>query len=361
MDHPLRIAGRVIFCSAKNRQCGAARRVGFVLLVLPTVAAANLITVTARDHTASVFAGGMKLGELDVSSYTGDKTPSYGGISANISANFTPDTLPGSAKILASLAPFGLTYMQAHTFSFQSGKQQKIFRDTRGNELRGVIPDPPQRGYVIPGGHHAYFDDRTPWYSSLEPAGLPGAVPPLHGYAGSQYRDNPALPFTRIYGTDGLLDLLIGTDTDGRPIGLNGAWSLETVLVGVGDMPDDDGNPANGDELLTGIYKVTPLVSFRWGFDLQFVDDLVSGITAADYVVTMQPLLFSAPPTSAFWEAFDGAGDNAAVEWKVLSASSTSPEPNTVLEPSTLSLLGAALLLLLLRGAATPRRAAVEA
>ena len=277
---------------------------------------------------------GMKIGSLNVSNYDAGKDGTFA--TASIRGNFTKE--PGAAvqtKLVAA-APLGMTYMQTVRFMFDSGKQQKIFRDKNGNDLTGTFSDPPQGGYTLPDGTRPGADDKTPWYSDIDPSGTAGDIPPNNFVGANQFSDTPGVPFGAINGFDGLANLLMGMD---------GMLKFETALVGVQMQPADD--PATAvDERLTGMYMVQVFKDFMWGMNFKFVDDGVAGFTAADYQVTAKDLTFMNSISDDFRTAFDGG----MMEWNVKFV----PEPPVVL------LVGFALIILArLRRPDRPMRAAI--
>ncbi len=80
----------------------------------------------------------------------------------HINANFdkTGITTEGSS-ILDMWFPQGLTYMQ--TVKFTTDKQQQIFRNGTGGDLKGTFSDPPQGGFTLPDGSKVFENDKTPW------------------------------------------------------------------------------------------------------------------------------------------------------------------------------------------------------
>lgn len=278
---------------------------------------------------------GMKIGSLAVSNYDAGKSGTSA--TASILGNFTKE--PGAAvqTKLEAAAPLGMTYMQTVRFMFDSGKQQKIFRDKNGNDLTGTFSDPPQGGYTLSDGTRAFAADKRPWYSTIEPSGTAGDIPPTYpSFGGNQFSDDPGVPFDADNGFDGLANLLMGMD---------GMLKFETALVGVQMQPAD--NPATAeDERLTGMYMVQVFKDFMWGMNFKFVDDGVLGFTAADYQVTAKDLTFMTSVSDDFRTAFDGG----MMEWNVKFV----PEPPAVL------LVGFALIILArLRRPDRPMRAAV--
>ena len=265
---------------------------------------------------------GMRVGSLGVSGYEAGK--SGDSATATINGNFTKE--PGDAvqTKLEAVAPLGLTFMQTVMFMFDSGKQQKIFRDKNGDNLTGTFSDPPQGGYTLTDGTRQFADDKRPWYSTIAPSGAAGDVPP-NSFGANQFRDSPGVPFDPDNGFDGLANLLMGMD---------GMLKFETALVGVQMQPEDDPMTA-ADERLTGMYMVQVLKDFMWGMNFHFVDDGVAGFSVADYEVMAKPLMFTTDASDAFRSAFDGG----MMEWNV----------KFVPEPSTAVIMGLGVLALLLR------------
>ncbi len=224
---------------------------------------------------------GKKIGVLDVSTY--NNLSNNERIKLDIIANFTKDGIePGGQEILEEWFPQGLTYMQTMTFMFDSGKTQTFFRDFNGNILKDTWSDPPQMGYTFPGGQPPSSpDDSTPWYSTIEPTMVAGDIPPsFPGFGNNQFRDRPMIPFADFAdGTEGLLSLLDGKD---------GMWNFETTLVGVKEKPTDDPETPENEEK-TGKYKVVPLKTFTWGFNLELKDG-EDGDMADEYDVTVNYL-----------------------------------------------------------------------
>ncbi len=276
------------------------------LVFLPAVALA-----AASDHMMEVKIMDKVVGKMNVTGYDASKTPG-GSATASINGNFVKQNNAGMAisaeaeQLLKDKFPLGLTYLQTHIFMFDSGKQQKMFRDKDGNDLKGMFPDPPQGGYKYPFDPPVFTTDMTPWYSTLEPSNTPGTVPPS-SFGANQFSDTPIAPFGDFPGpppatnvaTDGLAKLLMG---------MNGMWKFEAALVGVKEVP---GN------LKTGKYKVAPLKTFMWGLNFTYMSDGVEGFTAADYKVEKKDFMFGVDISSEFRGAFDRMGDNSGVEWDI--------------------------------------------
>lgn len=304
------------------------------ILLLPS-------TSLAATMKMDVSTLGKKLGVLQVDDYTGgkgfmglidddclrqfepEKCKKYA--TASITANFTEMTDEKGKEILRKWAPQGLTFMQ--TIKFTSDKQQKIFRDMDGNILKETFSDPPWKGYTLPGGERQGSNDMTPWYSTLEPAMVPGASPPVVPEFFSQFADDPTIRFPDYndpQNTEGLANLLNGK---------NGMWSFETALVGVKEKPQDNSR--------TGKYKVIVLKTFTWGLNFEFTGNALDGLTAEDYTVTAKELKFGTKPSDDFMGAFDQKGNNKDVEWNVMFVKHT-PEPTSTLSFLFLGSLGAA-------------------
>jgi len=255
----------------------------------------------ARAQVFNITSGAIPLGSLNISTYA--NTSGVGFTAENIIGNFSLPAGAGPAalatNILTGNYPQGLTYMQTLTFSFDSGRQQRIFqRNDVGNvgtTLFGTIPDPPQNGYKLANGATSLAGDTTPWYSTITPTA--GAAVPGNFFTGNQFQDTPQIPFAAIGVENGLTGLLNG---------LAGTWTFETALVGVNTIP------AN---LSTGKYQVAVLKDFTWGFSWDG--------TGAN---TLIPLTSSDTVSDGFAKAFDRQGPNGAVEWDV----AFTPEPGSV-------------------------------
>ncbi|MDJ0597669.1 MAG: PEP-CTERM sorting domain-containing protein [Crocosphaera sp.] len=322
------------------------------ILLMPSVA----LGVTMKMDVSTL---GQKIGSLEVKDYVGGKglngqvgadclmnfPPAICNNSAtvNIVANFTKMTDDLGEIILKEWFPNGLTYMQ--TVTWMTDKQQELFRDMDGNILKGTHSDPPYMGYTTafrPPNNRPGANDKTPWYSTLEPTMIPGDVPPNSFGGTDQFIDRPGYPFQDIpedLNGNGMLDP--GEDRNGNGMldvfeglanllnGKNGMLNFETVLVGVKEKPIDDPT-TQIDERLTEMYRVIPLKTFTWGLNFMFADDGMPGFTAADYTVAAKPLTFSVDPSDAFKKAFDQKGDNKDVEWNVKFVEHA-PEPLTMI------------------------------
>jgi hypothetical protein len=305
-----------------------------IVRVLPrrVLAGATVLLVCLAPFSAladkmDVELKGVKVGELDVSTYTIGKGAGGNTATGNIIADFTKTGIgPGGEDLLFSWFPQGLTYMQTVMFMFDSGKQQQIFRRGDGGDLKGKFSDPPQGGYTLRSGAKAFAGDKFPWYSTIEPSMVPGAIPP-NRFDGHQFQDEPTIGFDDVGVIDGLTDLLMG---------MNGMLAFEAALVGVKKGPKVDDPRTPEDERLTGTYEVMVLKAFTWGFTFTFMDDGVPGLTADDYKVDPKPLVLSAAVSGEFFGAFDKRGDNADIEWRVI-----------VPLPLPLALLGSGLAVLL--------------
>jgi hypothetical protein len=96
------------------------------------------------------------VGKMNVTGY--DAMNDGGLAKSSITGNFVKKNNAGLAisaeaeQLLKDKFPLGLTYMQTVMFMFDSGKQQKNFRDKDGNDLKGTFSDPPQGGYKLRSG-----------------------------------------------------------------------------------------------------------------------------------------------------------------------------------------------------------------
>lgn len=268
---------------------------------------------------------GLKIGVLTVSDYDAEIDMPNGLLKLRIRANFKKTGIEdGAEELLKKWFPNGLTFMQVHEFTFDSKKQQQIFRDMKKDDLKGTFSDPPQEGYTLRSGNTSLKADKTPWYSNLKlpmdatNAPVPGGIPP-NSFPGdpfcpdNQFCDEPMISFADIdlAGTtfEGLANLLNGMD---------GMWQFRTALVGVKEIPTDDGDP-NTEEALKDPYRVMVLKAFEWGATMKFESDGIGGFTAADYKVTPKNKLlkFTNDVGSKFRGAFDKKDDNKEVEWDV--------------------------------------------
>jgi hypothetical protein len=277
------------------------------MAVVPSMALADSINVSIL---------GKQVGVMDVPTYTASKSGAFAG--ADIKGNFTKSGIvAGGQQLLDLNAPLGLSYLQ--TLLFTMDKQQKTFRTGTGGDLLGTFSDPPQGGYTLRDGSHDFATDKTPWYSNIEPSGVAGDIPPVY-FAPDQIRDTPNMGFAVSNGLDGLANVLNGKD---------GTALFETALIGVKVAPAD--NPMTvADERLTDAYTVVGLSDYVWGMSFKFVDDGVAGFSAADYIVTKIPLTMSSTISVALKGAYDKAGDNSTLEWKVNFVAPV-PEPSTLI------------------------------
>jgi hypothetical protein len=265
-----------------------------------------------------VIWNGTQLGTLTA---TSTNTGTAASASATITANFTTaGQQAGGAAILNNIAPLGLTYMQTVTVNTQF--QQLLFLPSDKTVNNAVVlpngtafSDPPQGGYVLFDGSTQFPGDNTPWYSTIAPAGTPGALPPVFNWGAvggnQQFFDQPTIPwadpaagsnffnFPTLYGLANLLN------------GQNGNISFEAALVGACQIP------AN---LLTGTYLVCVLEDFTWGMNFTYVGpggQAQGTYTSADYTETIQAINFSNTVSNSFKGAFDRQGNNARIEWNV--------------------------------------------
>jgi hypothetical protein len=299
------------------------------LLSSRVVTAAMLMLAAggAWAATLNVTVSGVQVGTLTATSGGG---PTANSASTSITANFTlAGQQAGGQQILNSVAPLGLTYMQ--TVTVNTNLQQLIFfpsDKTANNSF--IFPngmpfsDPPYQGYVLYNGATQFSTDTTPWYSTIAPAGTPGALPPNYTWGGGggtqQMFDAPALPWANPaanafgYPTiNGVANLLNGQ---------NGNISFETALVGVCNIPANQ---------LTGVYNVCVLADFTWGMNFTYNGGGNFGnYTSANYTETAQAVTFAANNmvSAGFAGAFDQQGNNAPVEWNVnFTQASNCPEP----------------------------------
>jgi hypothetical protein len=286
---------------------------------------AGLAGTLAQAAPVNVNVFGVKVGELDVTNYA--DTSAGGSASMTINANFTTtNQAAGGQANLNTVAPQGLTYMQ--TVLFTTNTQQTIFRTAGGANLVGTFADPPFLGYTLPGGGTAFTTDTRPWYSTITPAGTPGAIPPNFFAGPNQFSDTPTIPFADFGdGTRGLANVLNGQ---------NGSLSFETALVGVCGQPNDNGVLNNTNPAFTGNYQVCVLRDFTWGLNFTYVGPAggraAGAYLAADYTTAAQALAFGTDVSAAFRGAFDKVGNNAQVEWNVtLIQADNCPEPGTYL------------------------------
>jgi hypothetical protein len=287
----------------------------------------------AWADTVSVIVNGTQVGTLTATSTNTNNATSA---SATITANFTTaGQQAGGQQLLNQVAPLGLTYMQ--TVTFNSQLQQLLFYPsdkTANNSF--VLPngtpfsDPPYQGYVLYDGTTQFNTDTTPWYSTIAPAGTPGALPPTYNWGtaanpnNQQMFDQPNVPwanppaasnFFGVPALNGLANLLNGA---------NGNISFETALVGSCNTP---ANP------LTGIWNVCVLEDFTWGMNFNYIANSggsAGNYTNANYTETIQAINFSNMVSTGFQGAFDRLGNNAPVEWNVnfTQASNCVPEPS---------------------------------
>jgi hypothetical protein len=283
---------------------------------------AGLAGALAQAAPVNVNVNGVKVGELDVTNYA--DTSGGGSAGLSINANFTTtNQAAGGQAILNQVAPLGLTYMQ--TVTFNTNLQQQIFRDASGNNLVGTFSDPPFLGYTLRSGATPFNTDTRPWYSTITPAGTPGAIPPNSFPGPNQFQDTPSIGFADSNGISGLANVLNGQ---------NGSLSFETALVGVCSQPNDNGALNNTNPAFTGTYQVCVLSDFTWGLNFTYVGPNggrpAGTYLAADYTTAAQALNFGTDASAAFRGAFDKAGNNAAVEWKVVMVQANDcPEPGT--------------------------------
>lgn len=279
-----------------------------------------LLGTLSQGAPINVIVQGVKVGELDVTNYNNTSNGASAGLT--IDADFTTtNQAAGGQQILNGIAPLGLTYMQ--TVLFNTNQQQQIFRDANGNNLVGTFADPPYLGYTLRFGSRPFSTDNRPWYSTIEPAGTPGAIPPI-SFGTHQFEDTPSIGWADANGFAGLANILNGQ---------NGSLNFETALVGVCVQPAS--NPAaNPDPAFAGDYKVCVLEDFTWGFNFTYVGPQggrpAGTYVAADYTAVLVGLAFANNVSAAFRGAFDNRGNNAAVEWNVNMVQADScPEPAT--------------------------------
>jgi len=279
-----------------------------------------LLGTLTQGAPISVIVKGVKVGELDVTNYTNTSNGTSAGLT--IDGDFTTtNQAAGGQLILNTIAPLGLTYMQ--TVLFNTNLQQEIFRDANGNDLVGTFADPPYLGYTLRSGARPFSTDNRPWYSTIQPAGTPGAIPP-NSFGAHQFEDVPSIGWADSNMLSGLANVLNGQ---------NGSLNFETALVGVCVQPA--ANPAmNPDPAFAGAYMVCVLEDFTWGLNFTYVGPqggrTAGTYIAADYTTALVGLAFSNNVTAAFRGAFDKAGNNAGVEWNVnLVQADTCPEPGT--------------------------------
>ena len=290
-------------------------------LTLFIVTVANLLGATVD---VNVF--GLKVGELNVDPYSNLSNATVA--SASISANFTTaNQAAGGQGALNTVAPLGLTFMQ--TVRVNTNLQQLIFRPSdytaaNGFVLAGTHSDPPYKGYVLYDGSKQFETDERPWYSTIAPSGVAGAVPPTYdwdpgaGVNNQQLFDQPTIQWANYdANTYGMANLLNGQ---------NGSLSFETALVGVCQQP----NLANA---LTGQYKVCVLKDFTWGINFTYTAGGAAGAyTQANYTTALSALTFADDVSATFRGAFDQLGNNAPVEWNVkFTQANECPEPTMTL------------------------------
>lgn len=262
----------------------------------------------ALGQMQDVVVNGVTIGTVNVTGYASSNLA--GGAQTNINVNFTAAAGMAAQTQRETVAPQGFSYLQTVRFTLPS--QQEIFR-TPGmppTNLTGTFADPPPGGYQLPDGSVQFGMDSTPWYSTIEPSGVAGAIPPEFGWGAQgnqQLSDTPTVPWGPINMVQGLLGLLNGG---------NGMLCFETVLVGV--------HPS----IMPPPWEAWPVMSIRWGMTFTYNGDTNMNmmIDREDYTVAAKPLEFGAP-SMAFLSAFDGMGTNP--EWTV----------NFVPEPATLGLL----------------------
>jgi hypothetical protein len=290
------------------------------------------VLLAAIIGSACAWAGpitvqGVTVGTLTVNPYT--DTTNANSVGASIKANFTTaGQQPNGQGILNSVAPLGLTYMQ--TVTVNTALQQLIFFPSDHTNANGFVfpngtafSDPPFKGYVLYDGTTQFTTDTTPWYSTITPAGTPGALPPTFNWGGgnnAQFFDAPNLPWADPQaGTLGIANLLAG---------LAGNITFETALVGVCNQPNPI--PANAP---TGQYKVCVLQDWTWGLSFTYTAGGSAGnYTRANYNEALIPLAFNNMVSGAFQGAFDQRGNNAPVEWNVQFVQADNcPEPASVL------------------------------
>lgn len=320
-----RLRNRVL---AKNAELPRFATVtGFARIMATVLIGAGLLAVLCPAAPMTVSVQGFQLGELDVTNYT--NTSNLGAAGLTIDADFTTmNQGPGGQTVLNQLAPLGLTYMQ--TALFNTDLQQQMFLDANGNNLVGTFPDAPYRGYTLPSFARPFSTKNRPWYGSIQPDGTPGALPP-NFFAAHQYEDTPSITFgDQGSGESGSI-LGLANVLNGK----GGSISFETALVGVSRQPP--ANPqANPDPAFSDPYDVFVLQDFTFGFTFGYIGPLggrqPGQYVARDYSVQLQALTFHNDVTGAFRGAFDKAGPNADVEWRVrlIQADATAvPEPGT--------------------------------
>jgi len=201
---------------------------------------------------------------------------------------------------------------------FTTDTQQRIFRTAGGANLLGTFADPPQGGYMLPDGSVENFGgDTRPWYSSINPSGVRGDIPP-NSFGGNQFQDTPTIPFAAFAGgINGLAGVLNGK---------NGSIEFDTVLAGVCNLPAD---------ALLGAYQVCVLGQFYWGFDFTYTGNGngAAPFARGDYDIALRGLTVNTVQTVSadFAGAFDRAGNNAGVEWRVkFVPADDCPEPATM-------------------------------
>lgn len=293
------------------------------------LAALILPAYGAWASSLNVVVGGVQVGTLTVTEGGGG---TLNDASATITANFsTTGQQAGGQAILDEVAPLGLTFMQ--TVTINTNLQQYLFfpsDTTEGNIITypngSPFSDPTYGGYVLYNGTTELTSDTTPWYSTIAPAGTPGALPQTYGWqTGSgtldaQMYDQPSTPWANQNGSAlglgtvyGLANLLNGQ---------NGSIEFEDALVGQCNAP---ANP------LTGTWDVCVLADYTWGETFTYDGGGSAGhYTSADYTETLTGVTFAGDDmvSDAFEGAFDQLGSDASVEWNVdFTQAGDVPEP----------------------------------
>jgi len=280
----------------------------------------SVATAGEIESDMDVTIDGMNVGNLKLEDYKLDKpgNSKTGAIGLEITGNFT--SAGGDAEDKLKKFPKGLTYMQTVNLMLDQAWQSLL--DKNGEDLPQDSPfaDPPQGGYTAPDGTKFFDDDKTPWYSTLEP-GMP-EPPDVDWNDGptAQFFDGPNFPLT-----DATAD---GDTFNGMLSALNqknGMVIFETALVGVWDAPMVE----DGDDLLKDKYKVEVLKSFKWGINFEFMDNDDGMIDLDDYKLSLKGLndagdeiLFDTDVSDGFKGAFSGD----PMEWNVMFI----PAPGTL-------------------------------